>query len=689
MRVRWGPVRREDLAKRFLAARSCPIITVIAPAGYGKTTAIRQWEALDERRFIWPSGDHSSDEPPDRLIEQLAVERPCVLVIDDLHHLVQARARVILEQVIDGVPPGVQVVLVGRATPPVALTRRLLDDEVQSFGPSDLAMSTDDATRLLADDGVVLHDDEVTALVQVTEGWAAGIALAAKSVSDDDRPPLHQLSGRNRLVAAYFVEEVLTNLPAELVSFLERSSVLDSMNGPLVDDLLETTGSAQRLRSLHEAGIFIVPLDDVQVGYRYHHLFLEMLRQRLMDRDASEGRGLHLRASAILEAQCDPVGAVRHAIAAGDVQGACDLVLVRAAALVLGGDVEQLREMLDIIGYDAMDRYPAATVSWAWYGLGCAEAPTLIRAITAVEPFAETGPLADGSPTAGTAITMVRAMVGADGIPGILHDTAIVRAAGVASQNPWWGLATLVEGTVFSMLGQDDLSRTRLEESLSVTTGVPTLEAVALAHLALLDLRRDDVTSARHNAERAFTIAERNDLAGTMPAISVYAVTALVHVRTGQLDEAHRAGAVAGAMIDRLDRLAPRAAVLANLVLAQAALALGNLATARDRLNQANAARRVDGTATRLNDDLDRLERQLTEAATWIGDELKLSAAEMRVLAFLPTHLSLQEIAGELLISRNTVKSHAVSIYRKLSVASRSDAITMARRIGILPPQPA
>ena len=138
-------------------------------------------------------------------------------------------------------------------------------------------------------------------------------------------------------------------------------------------------------------------------------------------------------------------------------------------------------------------------------------------------------------------------------------------------------------------------------------------------------------------------------------------------------------------MLERLGRLSPRTGLLCNLVLAQAALASGDRATARQRASAAEADRRIDATATHLNDELDELVRQLDIGQDCLDYGLQLSPAELRVLTYLPTHLSLQEIADHLVVSRNTAKTHSVSIYRKLGAATRNEAVELARQMGILP----
>ena len=620
------------------------------------------------------------------LARLLAARAPCVVVLDDVHLLRSIESLTLLDGLLDVIPPGSQVVLVGRALSDVPLTRRRLDDLVGSITTGDLVMSDDDATRLVRSMETPCTDDEVQAMVARAEGWPAGLQLMALATRDDESDSPDATTGREHSVFDYFEEEVLASLPDEVVRFLERSSVLDVLTGHALDELLETEGSAMTLKYLEGLGsVFLSALDGERHHYRYHGLFAEMLAYRLEMTDPATASRLHQRCSEQMEAVGDIDGAVRHAVAAHDFERSADLVLVHTLDLVITGQVDQLGRWIDLLGDHAMDRSPAAAVATAWYGLATGDAPLVRRAAAAAVSADHDGPLADGSPNATVALTMIRAMAGLEGVPGVMRDTTFVRAAGDAGSNSWWPMATLVLGTAHSMLGDDDLARGLLESSLASIGDAPAFEACALAHLALLDLRTGDLTSAEREASRSMALAERHHLAGVTLALPAFAISALAFARAGRAADAEHAAAVASAMFERLGRLSPRTGLLCNLVLAQAALALGDRATARHRADLAQADRQIDSTATQLNDELDDLIHRLSIGEDSLDYGLQLSPAELRVLAYLPTHLSLQEIADDLIVSRNTAKTHSVAIYRKLGVATRSEAVEMARQMGILP----
>ena len=611
---------------------------------------------------------------------------PCVVVLDDIHLLRSIESLTLLDGLLEVIPVGSQVVLVGRALSDVPLTRRRLDNLIGSVTTDDLVMSDDDATCFVRSMETPFTDHEAQVLVARAEGWPAGLQLMALATRHDESGAPDAINGREKSVFDYFEEEVLANLPDEVVRFLERSSVLDVLAGHELDELLETEGSAMTLKYLEGLGsVFLSALDGERHHYRYHGLFAEMLAYRLEMTDPATASSLHQRCSEQMEAVGDIDGAVRHAVAARDFERSADLVLVHTLLLVITGQVEQLGRWIDMLGDHAMDRSPAAAVATAWYGLATGDAPLVRRAAAAAVSVDHDGPLADGSPNATVALTMIRAMAGLEGVPGVMRDTTFVRAAGDARSNSWWPMATLVLGTAHSMLGDDDLARDLLESSLASIGDAPAFEACGLAHLAFLDLRTGDLASAEREASRSMALAERHHLAGITLALPAFAISALAFARAGRAADAEHAAAVATAMFERLGRLSPRTGLLCNLVLAQAALALGDRATARHRASLAQANRQIDSTAKRLNDELDDLIHRLSIGEGSLGHGLRLSPAELRLLAYLPTHMSLQEIADDLMLSRNTAKTHSVSIYRKLGVATRSDAVELARRMGILP----
>ena len=541
-----------------------------------------------------------------------------------------------------------------------------------------LAMDGAEARSLLEKAGVELSEDEVDDLVARTEGWPAGLHLAALAIGDR---PYEPFSGHDQLAGDYLVEEVLDATTTEMVEFLERSATFDYMDADLLDSLLDRSDSANMLAAIRSSGnLFLVPLDNDRHRFRYHHLFREVLQARLWANEPTLARRLDSRASVWLEQTGDLDGAVRHAISAHEEERAANLILRATLPRFFDGRYAQVGEWLALLGEDAVNRYPAAAVATAWHSIACGEPEQVLRACAAAERFGWYGPLADGSPSLPAALATVRIFLGADGVHGVIRDAEIVREAGGPAWNPWWALATGAQGTAYSMLGDLDLARQRITQAMAAAGGAPFIEAAGAAHLALLALHDGDLLDADRLASRARHLADQHHLDAFVPAVGVYAIAALVAARARHHDNAREAATIARSVIARLDHVSPRTSVFVLLLLTQTALTLGDRAEARVLLTEAQRARRRDPSATFLNEQLDKAADQLRSAGDLSPAAFEpLTAAELRVLDYLPTHLSFRDIAGALLISRHTAKSHSVAIYRKLGVSSRTDAVNAAR----------
>lgn len=713
---------RDGLVGRLLANCRAKVVVLAAPCGYGKTATVLLWDRADERSFVWVQVQPSDDDaagllrhialslhevgplgpdlvqvltgprpsastellPP--LGRELAGREPLVLVLDELHLLRSPAASHAVAELSAWLPPGSQLVLISRGPPPPGLARFHMTEEILEIGVDDLAMPNETARQLLSRSGVDLDDDTVADLVRRTEGWAGGLHLAGLALSGAESHPDETLfAGGHRLVADYLFEEVLDDLPDDLVTFLEESSVLDRMSGPLLDDLLETHRSAERLRRIEQAGAFLIPLDERRGWCRYHQLFGEMLRDRLWRRDPERARDLERRAVTISLEQGDVDAAIRHAVRSGDASLASELILRQVIPLFAAGRAEQLEPWLLLLGPDAVDDHPGAALAWAWLGLQNGDAGIVRRAFDAVGRVPDGGPQGDGSPSVSIAAAAVRAVACLDGLAELIRDCELVRGSGGPSTNPWWVVTTLVEGSALVMLGNAGRAEELLRAALERASGLPAFEAVALAHLALLALDGGDPIEADRLSARALQIVRSHRLEEMVPIVAVFAVRAVVAADRGHFDEADEVATSASRLLARLGDLSARTALYGYLLLARTGRALGRPVAARSWLEEAERARRRDASAVHLVAQLEELERA-TEVIDLRDVPIQsLTAAEHRVLVCLPTHLSLQEIADRLVISRNTVKTHSVAIYRKLGVSSRSEAVEVARRCGYLP----
>jgi LuxR family maltose regulon positive regulatory protein len=369
-------VRRPQLIARLTQGAEGPLTLVSAPAGFGKTTLLAQWLAERGTPAAWLSLDagendptrflayliaalqtiapnlgagvvgllHSPQPPPIEALlttllnELTTIPDPFVLVLDDYHLLEAHPVDQALTYLVEHLPPQMHLVLATRQDPSLPLARFRARGQLRELRAADLRFTPAEAADFLTQVmDLPLSADDIAALEARTEGWIAGLQLAALSLQSQPDPTrfIQSFTGSHQFVLDYLVEEVLKQQPEPIQTFLLRTSLLERLCGPLCDAVVldpATSGQAT-LEYLDRANLFLVPLDQERQWYRYHHLFAELLRQRLQQRLAaspgeaeSQVNALHLRASHWYEAQGLQLEAFQHAAAANEVERALRLV---------------------------------------------------------------------------------------------------------------------------------------------------------------------------------------------------------------------------------------------------------------------------------------------------------------------------------------------------------------------------
>jgi LuxR family maltose regulon positive regulatory protein len=389
-RLRSALVPRPRLSELMDAGADATLTLVSAPAGFGKTTALASWlsrVAAEPRALAWVSLDRSdnqatsfwlyvvtalnaampgvgssvlplldSGQPATRTVltavlnEIVAQPAEVDLILDDYHLADGADVAEGMTFVLEHRPLNLHVVIATRSDPDLPLARLRARGELVEIRSGDLRFTGDEASSFLTDvGGLQIAPEAVAALESRTEGWAAALQLAALSMQgrDDVGAFVAGFAGTDRHVVDYLVDEVLSQQSDEVRDFLERTSILDLLGGELCDAVLERTGSKGMLEQLERANLFLVPLDDQRSWYRYHHLFADVLQAHLRGERPDLVSGLHLRASRWYESVGDPVPAVRHALSAGDLDRAADLVETATPALRRDRQEATLRSWVD------------------------------------------------------------------------------------------------------------------------------------------------------------------------------------------------------------------------------------------------------------------------------------------------------------------------------------------------------
>lgn len=707
---------------RMLAEARDGLVVVSAPAGYGKTTSVALWEDQEtntaERPFAWVRLDHLDNDAAHLLLHlatamgqvsqvdpallqylrgagrsaetqlvpafvaMLQAHGPIVLVLDDVHELSAVAAVDTLRALVDLAPASATMVLLSRSAPPLDLARRRLHGGVVEIGIPELKLSGPEGTAAFAAVGGGVDEATVARVLDKCEGWAAGVVMAALALRDG--APTDAVTGRHRLVAEYLVEEVLNHLDPATATFLTESAVLHRFSADELNGLLERDDSAAMLDTITRSGnLFLVPLDAQGLWYRYHQLFGDLLRARLRDRDPGRFRTLATRAAERLARAGDIDGALLQALAAEDRARVAALVGADAVRLGFDGRAGILARRLGLIDEQTFTDHPDASIARAWLGVTTGDADLIQRSLLLASAADRGRPLADGTPSVEVAAALIGSMVGVGGVPEVIRHADTVCAAGNHLVNAWWGAATVMKGTALSMLGDSGQARATLESALPVLEDLPGFHAAALAHLALLDLDEHNLAGAVAHNTTARQIADSRDLCDDVPMVVVYAVDGLVRARRSDIPAARAVVRATERLLARLGDLSARTALLGHVLVAATAVEIDDTELCEHHLDAAERAHRREPDAVGVAHRLDQV-RALSAARAARGRRPSLTAAELRLLPRLATHLSLQRIADELSISRETVKSQTKAIYRKLAVASRAAAVAEAGRLGLL-----
>jgi LuxR family transcriptional regulator, maltose regulon positive regulatory protein len=681
---RAGVLRRERLLRRLAASTDIPLVLLVAPAGYGKTTLLAQWVEREPRPVAWISVDGDQADALAAVADSIDdLERPFAIVLDDAHRLSAPESLEALAALADSVPDGSQLVLSSREEPALPVGRLRAHGRLVDLRTRDLAMTRREAAVMLSLAGLELAPEDVAVLLQRTEGWPAGLYLAALSLRDqsDVHRAVAAFAGDDRLTADYLRDELLDDLDPATRTFMWCTSVLDTLSGPLCDAVLDRKGSGAVLRDLSRSNALVVPLDSTDATYRYHPLLARMLRAELGREDRGREGELHRRASAWYAAAGELDLAIGHAIDAGETARAGELMWSAAADHVLGGRTAPVRRWLDRFTREEIAAHPTLALTAAASHLACGERDLVEHWTAAAERAA--GEKRPACLAAGIAV--LRAAVARDGIEQMAADAETAYEL-AAPDSPWLSLCCLLRGVADHLRGDAAAARELLEEGARRgAIAAPTIQVLCLAQLTLLALDEGDWEQGALLATRARAQVERVGLTESPTCALVFAVSALVRAHRDRVEVAQADRRRAIDLQTRLVDYVPWYDVEARVALARTALRLGDVTGTRTLLGEASRMLARSRDAVRLREWTDDLWSQVDAfSVTALVGPSSLTTAELRVLALLPTHLSFREMGRTLHVSANTIKTHAHSVYRKLDVCSRSEAVVRARETGLL-----
>jgi len=445
-----GFVSRPRLAARLEEGLARGVVLVCAPAGSGKTVLLTDWASRDCRPVAWLSLDAADNDParfwrhvaaalsrarpdggelagsalgpltpfsPNGLVTVLVNElagQPgdgeTIVVLDDYHLIDAQQVHGSLLFLLEHLPPGLRVVLASRSDPPLRLAGLRARGQLAELRADDLRFTADEAAALLREAiGADLPGEAVAALAARTEGWAAGLQLAGLSLRGqaDAAGFVAAFSGSHRYVLDYLTEEVLERQSQRVRAFLLETSVLERLSGALCDAVTGSGGGQAMLEQVERAGLFLVPLDEVRGWWRYHHLFADLLRARLLQEQPARVEALHRAAAAWHEERGLASDAIRHALAAGDPAWAARLIERNFDAAFLQGERATIRRWLAVLPAELTRSRPRLGLAQLWLAVVSGYMETAGIALEATESASADAAREPFEPSVGDAASLL------------------------------------------------------------------------------------------------------------------------------------------------------------------------------------------------------------------------------------------------------------------------------------------
>ena len=727
--IRKDWVERPGLVQRLAdAAARTRIILVDAPAGFGKTTLVAQWRAsaMQSQRFAWVSLDQGDNDParlwwyithalrracpelsgeafvpgrqvqvPDAvtvlpaLVNELArLSAPVVLVLDDYHAITEASCHEQMTFFLQHLPSSARVVLITRTDPPLPLARLRTAGEMVEFRAPELRFSLAEAAQLVqAISAVQLSEPDLAVLVGQTEGWPAGLHLAALSLRCHSSPGafVRQFSGDNKFITDFLVEEVLSRQPAEIRQFLVRTSILSRFCASLCDAVAGSANAAEIIDILDRENLFVVPLDETRQWFRYHSLFAHVLRGQLDRTGPGLVPALHERASGWHRRSGTVDEAIGHALAAGDLAGAVELIAGHWYAYVDSGRVATVRGWLRTLGDSAISADPVAAHCAAWTAALSGDRESVRRWLPVMEAAPSKERLPDGMRSLRFSVALLHGIYGFDGFR-LMRESAVTAVELESNPtSPWYAMARTALGLCLYLSGEPEAAERPADEAVSSEAGIPLVRMLSLSVLSLAAVELGQLARAEELGQAARQLGRRMGVSEA-PLSSLASMAAgAVFAARGQLAAARAELEHAIQFRQAVPGVSPWTTVKAMIMLAQVLLTAGDRAGAAALADQARLLlASAPEPAKALVDQVSWLQLQAAgqPQATPVADPL--TEREVEVLHLLRGPLSLREIGEELHLSANTIKTHVQAIYRKLGVSTRQDAIDQGRAAGLL-----
>jgi ATP/maltotriose-dependent transcriptional regulator MalT len=719
-RLRADMLPRPRITQALDAANQAALTLVSAPPGYGKTTAARAWCHGRQTPIAWVTLDGGDNDPVrlwtylatavDRVRDGLGrralqrLQAPAVtiesaideltngiaaygsglvIVVDDLQAVTDQQCLASVDRFVAQLPPTAHLVLIGRSDPALRLARLRANGALAELRARELAFTQREAHELLVDrGGLNLAPTEIELLVDRTEGWPSALVLAAvwlRAVPDPGRA-VREFGGGQHFVAEYLSQEVLGSLDDATRSFLVRASVLGRFTAELCDGVFDRSDSASRLGELERSNLFVIPHEHGG-WFRIHSLLAEFARLELASVEPGAALDIQRRAAEWLRARGFVIEAAEHAAAAGDHDFVAEILSEHHLSLIGSGGARTLLRWVRTLPEEQLLEHPELTVSAAtaaaMIGHSTLEQRRLLRLANRAR--------IDRPDRCGPYVEAVAAMVRAASVDAdvatAVRDGERAVAIAEAAADEVLAAALAAHARALYFAGNLDHAWTaalRAVEHSPAETWPPG-DAFARATLALVAAERGRLGAARAHAEKAKTILGPLGSGRTWLGANAAAALGVVLACEGDVVKAERELAYAERFFR--DELATVHHAWLLVLLARVRCRRGRFDEAEAALDRACEEIAELGDSGRISVLVEEVDDELDEAKARAGaGEIvaRPSVAELAVLELLATDLPVREIAQKLFLSPNTVRSHSRTIYRKLGVNSRAEAVARA-----------
>ena len=727
---RHGLVSRPALLDNLTKGIAGKFTLISASSGYGKTTLMAEWCATQGQGhpLAWISLD-KGDNDPARFLSYLIAALHTIqdglgqdastlmqgaqnpfdesilsvlineistafhdfaLVLEDYHVIELREIHHIVTFLLEHMPPQMHLVILTRSDPPFPLARYRARGELSEIRVKDLRFSSD-ATIFLLNDiaGLELSDESIQTLIDRTEGWITGLQLAALSIKgrEDSSEMISAFSSGHEYIFDYFIEEVLDRQSDALKKFLLQTSILDRLNASLCEAVTGQTDGQATLEHLEKANLFLTSLGNEYGWYRYHHLFADVLQNRLRRFYPEQIPGLHQKAAYWFEQNDLVMEAIEHSLSANDSQHATRMAERYGVNLLRNGNLATLMSWFNRLPETAFEDYPRLNVYRAWVLLLTGMNADVEKYILAAEEAAKAGNVFDELRGDFAAVLAYDASLRGDmewayakaheALEWLTKDNYTVRSV----------MAFVLGGIYFmrqdfprAILSMHEASRMG-EQSGNFNVAVSALSAMGSIHLGQGDLDQ---------AEKAFSKALKFSKGrhGRFLPIASNAFSGMAELCLLRKDsEQARQWAIKGLELGE-EWINPDSRVGCLLILAQVNHQEGDFNEAQSKLDEAKrvASSRVltPGTSERIKACETFFSERSPDTAKQYSLIDPLSERELEVLRLFAEGHSNQEITDKLIISLGTVKAHSSNIYRKLGASNRTQAVIKARELNLL-----